>query len=98
MSKLRIKKWMWVTLAVVVAFQIYFIRELVAAELLFGLLFGLGLLLAFLIFLAQEIGEWSMEWARPRAQGLAGMALRRLSQLEGISKKPFRRLRSESVR
>lgn len=98
MSKLRIKKWMWIVLAGVVALQIYFIRALLAAELLFGLLFGLGLLLAFLIFLAEEIGEWSMEWARPRAREFATIAWRRLAQLEAFSKKSFRHLRSESVR
>ena len=40
MSKLRIKKWMWWTLAGWVALQLYFVREMVAAELLFGLFFA----------------------------------------------------------
>lgn len=95
---IKIKKWMWFALAAVITLHVYFLRELLAAELLFGMLFALGLLLAFVFFLVEEVGGRGMTWARPHAQELAGGAWRRLGQLEEISKKSYRRLRSESAR
>ena len=36
----RVPKWVWWALAALVGFQIYFLRELVAAELLFAVAFA----------------------------------------------------------
>jgi len=92
-----VKKWVWFILAAAIALQIYFVQELLAAELLFALLLAIGLFIAFVIFVAQEIGERGVGWIKPRAMELAGMAWRRLVQLEEFSRKTFRHQRSETA-
>jgi hypothetical protein len=42
--------------------QLYFIRELLAAELLFGLVFAFWLVLATIIYIVGMIGEYGLEW------------------------------------
>jgi hypothetical protein len=101
MARARIKKWMWWALAAIVAFQIYFVRELFAAELLFGL--GFLLLVAFggLFYLAGAVGERGLDWASAHVHFpmsfLTSAARWSLSRVEALSKKTFRHPRSESV-
>ena len=97
MSKARIKKWMWVALAGIVALQLYFVRELLAAELLFGLLLLFGLSVAFLFFMIQQIGERGLGWLKPYALGMARSAWHRIVQLEVITRRTLRHQRSESA-
>jgi hypothetical protein len=97
MSKARIKKWMWLALAGIVALQVYFVRELLAAELLFGMLLVFGLSVAFLFFLIQQIGERGLGWLKPYALELARSTWRRVVQLEVITRKTLRHQRSESA-
>ncbi len=92
-----VKKWVWFTIAAAIAVQIYFVQELLAAELLFALLLGIGLFIAFLFFVVQEIGERGLGWMKPRAREMAGSAWRRVGQLEEISRKTFRHQRSETA-
>ena len=96
MSK-QLKKWIWAASGVVIALHIYFVRELFAAEILFGLFIGTLLLVVFVFYLAQQVGQLSLELARPLARAAAQMAQRGWSFLEEISRKPFRRPRSESA-
>jgi uncharacterized PurR-regulated membrane protein YhhQ (DUF165 family) len=98
MDRLKnVKKWVWFTLAAAIALQIYFVQELLAAELLFGLLLAIGLFIAFIIFVVREIGERGFGWVKPRARELAGSAWRRVVQIEEFSRKTFRHQRSESA-
>ncbi len=62
---------------VIIALNIYFVRELLAAELLFGLLIGALLLIGFVFYLVQQAGELSLTWARPVLRALAQTARRR---------------------
>ncbi len=96
MSK-RLRKWIWVGVGVIIALNIYLVRELFAAELLFGLFIGTLLLLGFVLYLVQQAGELGLTWARPVVRVLAQTARRGWSQLEEISRKPFRHPRSESA-
>lgn len=56
MKKAITRRWFWITLALVAAVQLYYVRELLAALLLFGVLFGLFFLGALLLYLVQEGG------------------------------------------
>ena len=93
----RARKWMWIFLAALVAYQLYFVRELVAALLLFALGFAVlaGLVLVF--FLAEQAGQVSLAWVEPRTRAVAGLARRGLVLIEELSKRPFRRPRSETA-
>jgi hypothetical protein len=92
-----LRNWIWAAVVVVIALNIYFVRELFAAELLFGLLIGSLLLVGFVFYLVQQAGELGLAWARPAVRVLAQTARRGWSQLEEISRKPFRHPRSESA-
>jgi hypothetical protein len=85
MSKVRIKKWMWWTLAGWVALQLYFVREMLAAELLFGLFFAALLLLGVVSYLVGVAGERFFSWAEKRARFLAPVARRAFRGLEEIA-------------
>ena len=98
MTRKRIKKWVWITFAVVIALQVYFVREMLAAELLFGLLFLILLLIVLLAYLLKQAGERTLAWAKPAAHWLGLTARRGFVLAEAISRKPFRHLRSESAR
>ncbi len=93
-----LKKCIWAGTALIIALNIYSVRELFAAELLFGLLLGTVLLIGFVFYLVQQAGELSLTWARPVVRALAQTAGRGWSQLEEISRKPFRHAHSESAR
>jgi Mg2+/citrate symporter len=62
-QRLRKNKWFWAAIAAVVALQLYFVRELVAAELLFALLFGIALIAWLVFYLVGEAGERGAELA-----------------------------------
>lgn len=94
-SKESARKWLWVAVAVAVALQIYFVRELLAAEILFAVLFGIALVLGFVFYLVDQIGEYSVAWAESGATALADFARRRVAQLGELTKKPFRGTGSE---
>ncbi len=84
------RRWMWWFLAALVALQLYFVRELIAALLLFTLGFAVigGILLA--IVFVKQAGEVSLAWAEPRARGVAQAARRGMEYIEEFSRKPFR--------
>ena len=89
------RKWMWSFLAALVALQIYFVRELLAALLLFTLGFGALAGVALVIYLVEQARQVSMAWAEPRTRSVAILARRGLGLLEELSRKSFRRPRSE---
>jgi hypothetical protein len=89
------RKWMWWFLAVGVALQLYFVRELLAAFALFTLAFAaIALVLASVYFLQKG---WEAGVARLAASEnpvlLAGR--RSVSAIEDLSRRPFRRPNSE---
>lgn len=88
---------MWYFLAALVALQLYFVRELLAALFLFALGFGVLAGLALFLFLIERAGQLSMTWAGSHRRGVALFARRGLGLLGEISKKPFRRPGSEAA-
>jgi len=93
----RIRKSLLLIIGIVLLAQIYFVRELLAAELLFGL--GFAVLLGFgaLFYVIGAIGERGFDWAEAGARVVADSARRGYASLEEISRKPFRHPRSESA-
>jgi hypothetical protein len=91
------KRIIW-TLAVLFVLQVYFVRELVAAELLFGMLFAAMFLLAAICYLLGTISVDGIDWTEAGVRLVASTARRYYSLLEEISKKPFRHPHSESAR
>lgn len=84
-------------LVIFLVLQLYFVRELLAAELLFGLLFAFMLSLAGLFYAVGTIGLNGRDWAEAGARLVASSARRTYSTFEEISKKPFRHPHSESA-
>ncbi len=86
---------MWVLLGALVALQLYFVRELLAALFLFTLGFAVLAGFALVYFVAEFAGRLSLARAEPVLHSAAGLARRGLVLAEELSKKPFRRPRSE---
>ncbi len=93
-TRLRI---IW-TLAALFILQLYFVRELIAAELLFGAVFAAIFLLAGICYIIGTIGERGLDLAEIGVRAIVPTARRTYSALEEISKKPFRHPHSESAR
>jgi hypothetical protein len=86
------------TLGIFFVLQLYFVRELIAAELLFGLLFAVMFVLAAIFYLVGTIGERGLDWAEMGVRVVASQSRRAYSAIEEISKKPIRHPHSESAR
>jgi hypothetical protein len=87
----RGRKWMWGVLAAILAVQIYYVRELLAALLLFASVFVVLAALGLGLYLLQQAGELS--FAR-----LAPATRRGWGYLTELSRRPFRRPHSETAR
>lgn len=91
----RARKWMWLFLAALAALQAYFVRELIAALLLFTAGFAVLAGFALVFYVADRASQVTLAWAEPRTRTVANAARRGLDLLEEFSKRPFRRPRSE---
>lgn len=58
----RVPQWVWWAVAAAIALQIYFFQELVAAYLIFSVLFGGVLVLIFAVYLLSEVGDYGLRW------------------------------------
>ncbi len=96
-SEKKARKWMWVGLAAFVALQIYFVQEMLAALILFTGGFVILAIVALVIYLVDRAGQWSIGWAGEQARPAMQLARRGLTLAEDLSKKPFRRPRSETA-
>jgi len=88
--KLKLNRAFWWVLGVVLVLQLYFVRELLAAELLFGMVFAILFCIGFAIYMIGRAGERGFDWAE--------QAMRRgFVAVQEISRRPFRHPRSESA-
>ena len=84
----KVQKWLWLGLAAFIAIQIYYVREMLAALLIFAVLFGFGAVVEFVLFVLDKASQRTVEWAEPQAKRAAHAAHRGLVHLEEeISKK-----------
>ena len=90
----RISRALWWAIAAAFIFQMYFVRELLAAELLFGAAFAVLFLIGFVIYMLGRAGERGFGWAESRTRALAR---RGMGALDEISRRTFRHPRSESA-
>jgi hypothetical protein len=95
-NSIRIRKGMWAILAVFVTLQAYFVRELLAAELLFALGFVVLLLLGAIAYFLGTLGERGLDWTEAGVRVVASSARRGYGALEELGR-TFRRLRSQSA-
>ncbi|HXX18076.1 MAG TPA: hypothetical protein VEJ46_01615 [Candidatus Acidoferrum sp.] len=90
------KRIIW-TASILLILQLYFVRELIAAELLFGALFAALFLFVGLCYLVGTIGERGLDWAEIGVRAVSTTARRSYALAEELSKKPFRHPHSESA-
>ena len=96
-EKAKLRKGLMAGVAVFFVFQLYFVRELIAAELLFGMGFAILLVLGGLAYLVGTLGERGLDFAEVGVRVIGDSVRRGFSSLEEISKKAFRQPRSESA-
>ena len=96
-SEKKARKWMWVGLAAFVGFQIYFVQELLAALMLFTGVFAVIAIVVVVLYLVDRAGQWTIGWAGQRVRPAIQLARRGLALGEDLSKKQFRRPRSETA-
>jgi cytosine/uracil/thiamine/allantoin permease len=96
-SEKKARKWMWAGLVAFVALQVYFVQEMLAALMLFTGVFVIFAIIALALYLVDRAGQWSLGWAEQRARPAVQLARRGWAVAEDLSKKPFRRPRSETA-
>ncbi|HXN74142.1 MAG TPA: hypothetical protein VN861_16465 [Candidatus Acidoferrales bacterium] len=96
-AKGKLRKGTLTTLAILFFFQLYFVRELLAAEILFGMVFGALLIIGGTAYLLGAIGERGLDLTEAGIRVLARSARRGYSVVDELSRKPFRHPRSESA-
>ena len=90
------KRIIW-TVSILFILQLYFVRELIAAELLFGALFAALFAFVSICYLVGTVGVHGLDWAETGVRVAATTARRSYAAVEELSKKSFRHLRSESA-
>jgi hypothetical protein len=94
----KVRKRLLLVLLALLVLQLYFVRELVAAEVLFGLGFLVLLTLGGIFYFVGAVGERSFNLLEAGVRAATPAARRGYARIEEISKKPFRHPRSESAR
>jgi len=96
-EKAKLRKGMISTLAILFILQLYFVRELLAAELLFGLAFVVLLAIGAMVYLAGALGERGLAFAEVGIRVISDAARRGYFGLEDLTRKSLRLPRSESA-
>jgi uncharacterized membrane protein len=97
-STKKAHKWLWIGLAAFAALQVYLVQELVAAMVLFSVMFVVVALAALVIYLFDRAGQRTLQWAEPQTLRAAHAARKALARAEELSKKQLHRQRSETAR
>lgn len=79
-SEAKVRKGVMAVVAVFFALQVYFVRELVVAELFFGLGFAVLLVLGGLAYLVLSAGERGLEYAEAGVRAIGDSARRWFQQ------------------
>jgi hypothetical protein len=96
-EKAKVRKGVLSILAGFFVLQIYFVRELLAAELLFGMGFAVLFCVGLMIYAVGAIGERGLDMAEVGVKVISNSARRGYASIEEMSRKPFRNPRSESA-
>jgi hypothetical protein len=95
-GKLREKgtqKWLFIGLAILVAVQVYYVQEMLAALLLFAVMFALVGGVFLILFLLDRASQRVVGWAEPHTVRAARAARRGWTALEEVSRRPLHRPR-----
>lgn len=95
--KKAVRKWLILSLAVLFILQLYFVREMLAAEVLFGMFFAVVLLLCGVFYAVGALGERGLDLAEAGIRVAARSARWSYSALEDLSKRQFRHRHSQSA-
>jgi hypothetical protein len=100
LAKLAKNPWIWLVLVALVLLHIYFVRELLAAELLFALGFAIAAVIFAVAYLASAAGDATIVAAETGVRRFSPFYRRafRSSGSAALSRKPSRRPHSESAR
>lgn len=93
-----LRNWVIAGVAVFFVLQLYFVRELIAAELLFLMLFAVLFTLGAIFYLLGSIGERGLDWGETGVRVIAQSARRGYVIAEEVSRKALRNRFSESTR
>lgn len=96
-EKSQFRKWVIALLAVLFVLQLYFVREMLAAEVLFGMGFTVLLVLCGIFYVVGAVGERGLDLAEGGIRVAVRSARWSFNTLEEISKKQFRHRHSESA-
>ena len=94
----RAHKWIWIGLTAFVALQMYFVQEMLAALVLFTIAFAVFAIIVLALYVVDRAGQWGFGWAGQHSGPAIELARRGFATAEDLSKKSFRRARSEPVR
>lgn len=92
------RKWMWWFLAALVAFQLYFVRELLAAFALFVLVFAVIAGMVVSLYMAQKTWEAAVEKIAASQSPVVVWAKRGAGAVEDLIRRPLHRPGSEPAR
>jgi predicted Na+-dependent transporter len=96
-KRAKVRKSVLAILVVFFVLQLYFVRELLAAELIFGAVFAFVVVLVAVSYLLGSLGERGLELTEASARVIATSARRGFNVLGEMSKKSFRHPHSESA-
>ena len=96
-QKAKMKKGAITIVAIFFILQIYFVRELLAAELLFGMGFAVLFVMGLIFYMIGTLGERGYYLGEAGARVIASSARRGFDSLEEVSRKGFRGAASESA-
>jgi hypothetical protein len=96
-ERAKLQKGLISILAILFVLQLYFVRELLAAELLFGLAFGVLCAIGAIIYLAGALGERGLAFAEVGIRVISDATRRSYIGLEELTRKSLRLPRSESA-
>lgn len=97
-TKQKARKWIWFSLAALAALQLYYVREMLAALVIFAVLFALVALVTLIVYLLDRAGESALDWAEPHASKAAHAVAGQWPSLDEAKKRLLRRVHSETAR
>jgi hypothetical protein len=92
------RKWMWWFLAVVLALQLYFVQELIAAFALFAVGFAAIAFVIVSLYMLQKGWEVAVGRVADSAHPVVNLARRGVSAVEDMARRPLRRPGSATAR
>jgi hypothetical protein len=96
-SESKARKWLWFALAALVAVQLYYVQEMLAALVLFSVVFAVVAIVALVVFVVDWAGQNAVAWAEPRVFQ-ASKSVHLWPRIETASRRLLHRLRSETAR